>query len=898
MHSKSPSTKRHHNNEAGNNILQYFKRTKANEKTTTTVSVLTSQDNLISNVQMNMLGTVENVEESTAAGEVADNRSSSEASEHIHSNESEKENHMISASTSHTQSTTSTTATTLNCPCDNSCLHQIGVKLRIMETLLHPCQHLMKLSTSINICPEVFVEETKIFVDKLLEAGNDLKMLCTDIITETEMKRNKITIMDSKEDELINREPGYYDVGHKFTEKQLRYLVSVGPLQVKIEEYPKNRELHTAGKTCKFASKWYDEYPYLEYSIKRDAAFCFTCRLFPDGPGSEKHTDAWTSNGVATWNKMKSQGIKKKGKLEQHFSSATHKSSVDRYLNFKNKKLHVDLMLDSNRMKEDQEQEMILQLNKQVIVTLLDSARYLARQGLAFRRNPESEGCNFVQLVYLQRRNNQVFNDWFFKTKLEKYQNSYLSHQSQDEYVQLLGEAVESLVIEEINKSPFISIMADSTPDTSHREMYSIVIRFTKNYQVEERLLSVQELPSKVGEEICLLLLKTLQRKGISTEKLVAQCYDNAPNMGGSYKGVQACVTNHLNREILHIPCSAHNSNLAVEYACHCSVEYINLFMLLQELYNYFTLSIKRCHVLREALDKSPYGLNIKSLSDTRWTANYESIHAIIESYDEIIYCFQLIEEGEQFDKESKLQGKNLRNKFISYEIIVLLKFMENITRTTNSLTSHLQSKHLDILSSMELIANTLKLIKIMRNDDQSLKNILLLGKKHIEPYDVDIDKEFNRLHRFRQPSRRIDPKPATVVQLTRESFYLKLFREILDHLYTTYSAFLNVLNEKLKWFINVTPGRIENLTLNECQHMCEVIPKLTSPPLLFTEFQLLSDQIKECNDMNEIAKLLQQCGHLYPKVSSVYNYILTLPITTATNERTTVNCIISQSER
>ncbi|CAF4182158.1 unnamed protein product, partial [Rotaria sordida] len=404
--------------------------------------------------------------------------------------------------------------------------------------------------------------------------------------------------------------------------------------------------------------------------------------------------------------------------------------------------------------------------------------------------------------------------------------------------------------------------------------------------QIEERLLSVQELPSKVGQDICLLLLKTLQRKGISTEKLVAQCYDNAPNMGGIHKGVQACVTNHLNREILHIPCGAHNSNLAVEYACVCSIEYINLFMLLQELYNYFTLSIKRCHVLREAFDKSPYALHIKSLSDTRWTANYESIHAVIESYDEIIYCFHLIEEGEQFDKESKLQGKNLRSKFISYEIIVLLKFMENITRTTNSLTVHLQSKQLDILSSMELITNTLKLIKMMRNDDQSLKNILLLGEKHIEPYDVDIDKGFNRLHRFHQPSCRIDPKPAKVVQLTRESFYLKLFRVILDHLYTMYSDFLNVLNEKLKWFINVTPGRIENLTLNECTHMCGIIPKLTSPSLLFTEFQLLSDQIKECDDMNGISKLLQQFGHLYPKVSSVYNYILTLPITTATNER------------
>ncbi len=78
--------------------------------------------------------------------------------------------------------------------------------------------------------------------------------------------------------------------------------------------------------------------------------------------------------------------------MEQHFSSTAHKASVDRYFNFKNKKLNIDLMLDSNRMRENQEQDMILQLNKQVVVTLLDSARYLVRQGLAFRRNTENEG--------------------------------------------------------------------------------------------------------------------------------------------------------------------------------------------------------------------------------------------------------------------------------------------------------------------------------------------------------------------------------------------------------------------------------------------------------------------------------------------------------------------------
>jgi len=49
-------------------------------------------------------------------------------------------------------------------------------------------------------------------------------------------------------------------------------------------------------------------------------------------------------------------------------------------------------MLDNNRRKENQEQEKILQSNKEVIHTLLDSARFLAAQGLAFRREPEHEG--------------------------------------------------------------------------------------------------------------------------------------------------------------------------------------------------------------------------------------------------------------------------------------------------------------------------------------------------------------------------------------------------------------------------------------------------------------------------------------------------------------------------
>lgn len=114
----------------------------------------------------------------------------------------------------------------------------------------------------------------------------------------------------------------------------------------------------------------------------------------------------------------------------------------------------------------------------------------------------------------------------------------------------------------------------------------------------------------------------------------------------------------------------------------------------------------------------------------------------------------------------------------------------------------------------------------------------------------------------------------------------MKLFREVLDDLYITYADYLKVLKEKIKWFSNVTPDRIEQLTLAEYEHMCEIVPHLTSPSLLFTEFQLITDQVKECVDMNGVIKLLQKCGHLYPRLSRVYNFILTLPVSVASNER------------
>ncbi|CAM4810351.1 unnamed protein product [Rotaria magnacalcarata] len=149
--------------------------------------------------------------------------------------------------------------TTTNTIDDNqypSDVDQIGVKLRLIEKLFDSCQDLIKQSTSIDIAIENFTKNSNDFADTFMKAGDDLKCLCTKIISILESNRNQITITDGEEGELVNRDPGYYESDHHFTEEQLRYLVLAGPYQIRHHNFPKDKSLKAAKTTCMFTTAW------------------------------------------------------------------------------------------------------------------------------------------------------------------------------------------------------------------------------------------------------------------------------------------------------------------------------------------------------------------------------------------------------------------------------------------------------------------------------------------------------------------------------------------------------------------------------------------------------------------------------------------------------------------
>ena len=120
-------------------------------------------------------------------------------------------------------------------------------------------------------------------------------------------------------------------------------MLNLGPCQPRLAQYPVNDKI-PGGKQCRFSSLWFAQYPHLEYSVSKDAAFCFVCFLFPIGPMRDATKNVW-SQGVRTWDKMKSRGAKKSGKLEQHFSSEAHKAAFRDFSHFICNSSHVDFML-------------------------------------------------------------------------------------------------------------------------------------------------------------------------------------------------------------------------------------------------------------------------------------------------------------------------------------------------------------------------------------------------------------------------------------------------------------------------------------------------------------------------------------------------------------------------
>jgi hypothetical protein len=167
-----------------------------------------------------------------------------------------------------------------------------------------------------------------------------------------------------------------YDVNDQDTVR--RAYIALGPCRPKMNKdvFPQ----HECGGMRRFQPKWFSEFNWLEYSVDKDAAYCFVCYLFKDNnkfPGG----DSFVSGGFRNWN-MKVRFLRHAGGL-----NSAHCEAEEKYNLFMKPKSSIRESIASNSVEYKAQYLARLTWSLQCI-------RYLLRQGLAFRGHAEGKDSN------------------------------------------------------------------------------------------------------------------------------------------------------------------------------------------------------------------------------------------------------------------------------------------------------------------------------------------------------------------------------------------------------------------------------------------------------------------------------------------------------------------------
>nr|XP_027198316.1 zinc finger MYM-type protein 1-like [Dermatophagoides pteronyssinus] len=557
---------------------------------------------------------------------------------------------------------------------------------------------------------------------------------------------------------------------------------------------------------------------YLVYSKSLNSVFCSHCKLF-GGPNSRLSNDS----GVNDWRHLATI-------LKTHESSSNHLSNSSKFLKLKNALKNKTTIDGTNQQIIENEKNYWLSVLERIILLI----QFLGRQCLAIRGSTQAiyseENGNFLKLVETVAKFDNVMNEHLRRIQFSgKSFPSYLGDKIQNEIIHLVSNAVKNRILEMVEKSKYFAVVLDTTPDCSHKEQLSIIIRFvhhdddTNAASIQERFLGFIALDETTGTGLFNAITSCFQSLNLKIENLRAQSYDNAANMKGKKNGLQKKIL-ELNSRAFFVPCSAHSLNLVVNDAAKMSFETVNFFDLIQEFYNFFSASPRRWGILKKHM---PH-LSLKPLSATRWESRIESIRPFKIYLNKISNALEELSDDDSFDLESRTKASNLNDRVASFKFICGIQVWHLILDLINVSSKLMQSPRSTIGTISDSLQKVLSRLREFRSDEFFENNIIKEASKAAESINVEAVFEESRR---RKKTKSFDYESSdSPLNDPKSHFKVDFFFAILDIAITSVEERFTLLN----------------------QHM------------------MVFDLIKNCNDLEKFDDLKNRCLNLEKKLTDI----------------------------
>ena len=389
-----------------------------------------------------------------------------------------------------------------------------------------------------------------------------------------------------------------------------------GPVQPKLQKFPPTN--FGLQNRC-FSASYYTRFPFVEYSVERDAVFCFYCRLFP----SSASEAAFTREGFNKWKDLGES-------LSKHARSCSHADASAKWSAWRQTRLSSKPVIEQL----DRHAKTIVEQNRSAIGTLAKIAIVCARQDIGLRGSCE-KSCddtdntknrgNFLELLDLIKSESSSV-----KSQIDRLpQNArYSSKDSQNELLACAANVIKQKIIGEVNNAGMYAVIVDEARDISKTEQMSVCLRYVDGHDVKERFLNFVTLRN----DLCAAALATaiagsLQSSGLDLKLCVSQCYDGASVMSGEFNGVQAQFREMSGSPCIYVHCYAHRVNLALVDTCFSVEAAGDCIGLLQAIHNFVTISsVRHDKFVEFQQQRNERVMELPLQSDTRWVCKLKAI--------------------------------------------------------------------------------------------------------------------------------------------------------------------------------------------------------------------------------------------------------------------------------
>ena len=409
--------------------------------------------------------------------------------------------------------------------------------------------------------------------------------------------------------------------------------------------------------------------------------------------------------------------------------------------------------------------------NRVYVKSIIESLLFCCQQGLALRGHREvlaSESLeettgnvgNFRSLMVLLSRNNDIVRQ---KLSCGPRNATWLGHDIQNSLISFLANKVRAMIKAELQSAQLYTVMADETKDVSKSEQLSLVLRYLHNGSTYERFVSFTKCNELDSEAIYSYIMAGLREMDIDVNDCVSQCYDGASVMSGCNTGVRKRFTD-VNQKAVYIHCHAHQLNLALVDSCKTLNHASEFFSLLQSLYNYLSSAIPHAVFMKKQQELGSTVVQLKKLSDTRWSCRYTSIKAFLTSLSAILATLDEIGDD---SNDRAIEARGLLVQIKSFPFLLSLVLLEKIFAITNNLSQLLQSEVIHYAAAASCISATKATLSTLRSDEE-WKTLWEVAISLAEKCEITVSSP--RVRRTRRPPRQLESFVVdTAITTTRE---------------------------------------------------------------------------------------------------------------------------------